>query len=60
MGKNLTIEPLRLRRTKTHTLMERFAKLPKWQQDLIREDMETAFENRIAVMERVNSATRNS
>ena len=60
MGKNLTIEPLRLRRTKTHALMERFAKLPKWQQDLVREDMETAFENRITVMERVNSATRNS
>jgi len=60
MGKNLTVEPLRLRRTKTHALMERFAKLPKWQQDLIREDMETAFENRITVMERVNSATRNS
>ena len=60
MGKNLTIEPLRLRRTKTHTLMERFAKLPKWQQDLIREDMEVAFENRVTVMERINVAKRNS
>jgi hypothetical protein len=60
MGKNLTIEPLRLRRTKTHTLMERFARLPKWQQDLIREDMETAFENRITVMERINDEKRNS
>jgi hypothetical protein len=60
MGKNLTIEPLRLRRTKTHALMERFARLPKWQQDLIREDMETAFENRITVMERMNDEKRNS
>ena len=59
MGKNLTIEPLRLRRTKTHALMERFARLPKWQQELIREDMETAFENRITVMERINFAKRN-
>jgi len=59
MGKNLTIEPLRLRRTKTHALMEKFARLPKWQQELIREDMETAFENRITVMERINFAKRN-
>ena len=35
-------------------LLERFQKLPKWQRELIREDMETAFENRIVVMERVN------
>jgi hypothetical protein len=33
--------------------MKRFGKLPKWMQDLIREDMETAFENRIKAMEKV-------
>ena len=44
-----------------HDLMRRFARLPKWQQHLIREDMETAFENRIIVMERINEiAKRNS
>jgi hypothetical protein len=36
-------------------LMKRFRLLPKWQRELIRKDMETAFENRIKVMERVNS-----
>jgi len=35
-------------------LMLRFSRLPKWMRELIREDMETAFENRIRVMERVN------
>jgi len=61
MGKNVVVEPLRLQRTKTHDLTKRFARLPKWQQDLIREDMETAFENRIIVMERINGfAGRNS
>jgi len=35
-------------------LLKRFSALPKWMRDLIREDMETAFENRIKVMERVN------
>jgi len=34
--------------------MKRFLALPKWQQELIREDMETTFENRILVMERIN------
>jgi len=49
------VVPLRLRHDKTCVLMKRFSKLPKWQQELIREDMETAFENRIRAMERVNS-----
>ena len=35
-------------------LLKRFMLLPRWQRDLIREDMETAFENRIRVMERIN------
>jgi len=56
---DVEVVPLRLRRTKTHALMNRFSKLPKWQQDLIREDMETAFENRIKVMERINDEKRN-
>ena len=52
------VAPLRLRRTKTMTLMDRFKKLPKWQQDIIRDDMETAFENRIKFMEKINGAKR--
>jgi len=56
---DVEVAPLRLRRTKTHELMKRFSRLPKWQQDLIREDMETAFENRIKVMERINHEKRN-
>ena len=34
-------------------LMKRFGELPKWMQELVREDMETAFENRIKAMERI-------
>jgi hypothetical protein len=48
------IVPLRLRYDKTCSLMKRFSKLPKWQQEILRQDMETAFENRIKVMERIN------
>ena len=48
------VVPLRLRYYKTCVLMKRFSSLKKWQQELIREDMESAFENRIKVMERVN------
>ena len=48
------VVPLRLRHDKTCSLMKRFSKLPKWQRNLIREDVETAFENRIKVMERIN------
>jgi hypothetical protein len=48
------VVPLRLRHDKTCVLMKRFSSLKKWQQELIREDMESAFENRIKVMERVN------
>jgi len=44
---------LRLRYDKTCSLMKRFGKLPKWIQELVREDMETAFENRIEVMEMI-------
>jgi hypothetical protein len=47
------VVPLHLRYDKTCSLMRRFSKLPKWIQELIREDMETAFENRISAMERI-------
>jgi len=57
---DVEVTPLRLRHDKTCALMKRFSKLPKWQQDLIREDMETAFENRIKVMERINNKKKNS
>jgi hypothetical protein len=51
---DVEVVPLRLRYDKTCVLMKRYSKLPKWQRELIREDMETAFENRIKVMERIN------
>jgi len=51
---DIKVVPLRLRYDKTVVLMKRYSRLPKWQRDLIREDMETAFENRIRVMERIN------
>jgi hypothetical protein len=47
------VVPLRLRHDKTCALMKRFSRLPKWMQETIREDMETAFENRIKVLERI-------
>ena len=50
---NGEVVPLRLRYDKTCSLMKRFGKLPKWIQETIREDMETAFENRIKVMEMI-------
>ena len=50
---SVEVVPLRLRYGKTCALMRRFCKLPKWMQELVREDMETAFENRIEVMERI-------
>ena len=34
-------------------LMHRFSRLPNWMQVMVREDMETAFENRIKVLERI-------
>lgn len=52
------VVPLTLRRSRTIELMKRFSKLPKWQQEIIREDMETAFKHRIEVMERINNAKK--
>lgn len=51
MGSEFDVVPLRLRHDKTVQLMGRFGRLPKWMQELVRGDMETAFENRILVME---------
>ena len=51
MGSVCDVVPLR--NGKTAQLMRRFGRLPKRLQDLIRDDMETAFENRILVMERI-------
>ena len=51
MGSEFDVVPLRLKHNKTAQLMSRFGRLPKWMQELIRGDMETAFENRILVME---------
>ena len=45
------VVPLRLRHDKTAQMMSRFGRLPKWMQEMVRGDMETAFENRILVME---------
>jgi hypothetical protein len=47
------VVPLRSRHSRSARLMTRFGKLPKRLQDLIRDDMETAFEGRILVMERI-------
>jgi len=53
------VVPLTFGRSKTMKLMKRYIGLAKWQRDIIREDIETAFENRIKVMERINNAKRN-
>ena len=50
---DVDVVPLRLRYDKTAQLMGRFGRLPKWMQELVREDMESAFEGRILVMERI-------
>ena len=47
------VVPLRSRHSRSARLMTRFGRLPKWMKELIREDMETAFENRIVAMERI-------
>ena len=40
-------------------LGERILKLPKWMQDIVLEDVNTALRNRIAVMEIIQNAERN-
>ena len=51
MGSVCDVVPLR--NDETARLMRRFGRLPKWMQDLVRGDMESAFEGRILVMERI-------
>ena len=41
-------------------LGRRILKMPKWMQDMILDDINTAIKNRIAVMEMINNANRNS
>jgi hypothetical protein len=53
-----TMSTLKLRYNKQDRLFKRFGNLPKWQQELIRDDMETAFANRIAVMEHINRVAK--
>jgi len=40
------------------TLGERILKLPKWMQNIVLEDINTAVKNRIAVMEMIQNAKR--
>ena len=37
----------------------RILKLPKWMQDIVLEDINTAIRNRLAVMEMIQNANRN-
>jgi len=39
-------------------LGERILKLPKWMQDIVLEDVNTALRNRVAVMEMIQNAKR--
>ena len=41
-------------------LGRRILKMPKWMQDMILDDVNTAIKNRIAVMEMINNANRSS
>ena len=41
-------------------LGRRILKMPKWMQDMILDDINTAIKNRIAVMEMINNANRSS
>ena len=39
-------------------LGKRILKMPKWMQDMILDDINTAIKNRLAVMEMINNANR--
>jgi len=41
------------------TLGERILKMPKWMQNIVLEDINTAVKNRVAIMEMIQSAKRN-
>ena len=47
------VDVVPLRSGKAAQLMGRFGRLPRWMQELIRGGMESAFEGRILVMERI-------
>lgn len=40
------------------TLGDRVLKMPKWMQDIVLEDINTAIKNRIAIMEMIDNAIR--
>jgi len=40
------------------TLGERILKMPKWMQDIVLDDINTAIKNRIAIMEIIQNAKR--
>jgi hypothetical protein len=40
-------------------LGERILKMPRWMQDIVLEDVNTALRNRVAVMEMIHNAKRN-
>jgi len=40
------------------TLGERILKMPKWMQNIVLEDINTAIKNRIAIMEMIQNAKR--
>jgi len=42
------------------TLGERILKMPKWMQDMLLEDINTAVKNRISIMEMIQNAQRTS
>ena len=50
---NVEVVPLYFGNSRPMKLMHRFSRLPKWMQETVREDMETAFENRIKVLEMI-------
>jgi hypothetical protein len=42
------------------TLGERILKMPKWMQDIVLEDINTAVKNRVAIMEMIQNAKGSS
>jgi hypothetical protein len=42
------------------TLGKRILKMPKWMQDIVLEDINTAIKNRIAIMEMIQNAKRSN
>jgi len=64
---NIQVEPLNLGRAGElrkkwmkmwESLGDRILKMPKWMQDIVLEDINTAVRNRIAIMEMIQNAKR--